>query len=59
MLTIDLSGKCAVVTGAGRGVGRGIAHTLAQAGATVMVNDIGDRAEDVVREIQPGNGPNW
>jgi 3-oxoacyl-[acyl-carrier protein] reductase len=56
MLTIDLSGKCAVVTGAGRGVGRGIAHTLAQAGATVMVNDIGDRADDVVREIRADGG---
>ncbi|GAA4038377.1 SDR family NAD(P)-dependent oxidoreductase [Parerythrobacter jejuensis] len=32
----DLSGKVAVVTGAGRGIGRGIAQTLAEAGADVV-----------------------
>jgi len=33
----DLSGKIAVVTGASRGVGRGIAHGLGEAGATVYI----------------------
>ncbi|MDP8925192.1 MAG: SDR family oxidoreductase [Chloroflexota bacterium] len=36
-----LDGKVAVVTGAGRGIGRGIAIALAQAGAKVVVNDLG------------------
>jgi NAD(P)-dependent dehydrogenase (short-subunit alcohol dehydrogenase family) len=36
-----LDGKTALVTGAGRGIGRGIAIALAQAGAKVVVNDLG------------------
>jgi 3-oxoacyl-[acyl-carrier protein] reductase len=56
-VTIDLSGRRALVTGAGQGVGRGIARTLASAGAEVLVNDlVGHRAESVAAEIRDDGG---
>lgn len=54
---IDLEGRCALVTGAGQSVGRGIAHTLAAAGAAVLVNDVdGDRAGLVTEELNAAGG---
>jgi len=48
-----LDGKVAVVTGAGRGIGRGHALQLAKAGASVVVNDVdADEAQKVVGEIK-------
>ena len=56
-MLFDLSGKVALVTGAGQNVGAGIARVLAGQGAAVAVNDIRvERAEDTVREITEAGG---
>jgi NAD(P)-dependent dehydrogenase (short-subunit alcohol dehydrogenase family) len=50
-----LDGKAALVTGAGRGIGRGIALAMAQAGARMVVNDLGSSLSGEGSERQPAN----
>src|SRR5215211_8663162 len=48
-----VAGKVSIVTGAGRGIGRGIALLLAQEGARVVVNDIGASLEGAGADAGP------
>jgi 3-oxoacyl-[acyl-carrier protein] reductase len=50
---MNLVNKVAIVTGAGRGIGKAIAISLAREGANVIINDIDTQtAEEVAREIK-------
>lgn len=53
----NLSGRRALVTGAGQGVGAGIAHALARQGAAIAVNDLyAERAAETVASIEAEGG---
>jgi len=53
-----LAGKVAIITGAGKNIGKSIAELLAAAGAAVVVNGRGDRAivEETAKELRAAGG---
>ena len=55
MISIDLTGRVALVTGGAQGLGEGMARALAAAGARVMIGDLQD-AEDVAKSLGDGHG---
>jgi 3-oxoacyl-[acyl-carrier protein] reductase len=57
MSVTRFAGRVAIVTGAGRGMGRATALTLARQGAAVVVNDVrAELVDSVVEEIQAAGG---
>src|SRR5712692_460513 len=54
---LNLAGKSAIVTGAGQGIGFAIAERLAQAGARVVIADIGEeKAQEAAGRLRSGGG---
>lgn len=51
-MLVDLKGKVAIVTGAGHGIGREIALSLARNGAEVVVTDVTDAIFEVGKQIE-------
>jgi NAD(P)-dependent dehydrogenase (short-subunit alcohol dehydrogenase family) len=52
----ELESKVAIITGAGRGIGRELAHALAWLGANVVIAEISDDGKSVETEIRENGG---
>lgn len=57
---MKLDNRIALITGAGSGIGRGIALLFAQEGAAVIVNDVNSRAaEETIQQMSAGKDKAW
>ncbi|MBQ4515171.1 MAG: 3-oxoacyl-[Clostridia bacterium] len=57
-IELDLTGKTALITGAGRGIGRDIARKLSSMGANIVINDIASStdADEAAEELIAAGG---
>ena len=56
---MNIQGKCAVVTGAGSGIGQAVAVELAERGQAVALVDRSENVLKVARIDQRPDGPRW
>jgi 3-oxoacyl-[acyl-carrier protein] reductase len=56
-MNMNLSGKVALVTGSGKGIGKAIARKLSEAGATIVINDVTDESSVTAQEIAAAGKP--
>ncbi len=57
---MELDGQVAIVTGAGRGIGRATALELGRMGAAIVVAELDPRtAERTAGEVRPWGAPRW
>ena len=54
-LIADLSGKTAIITGGGQGLGLGISTKIAGQGANIIITDLDDRNKSTVEELARTN----